>query len=375
MTPLRFILAGLVCALLTPLSALERIAVAPEGTHFVEKASGKRFVPWGFNYDHDADGRLLEDYWDSEWATVEEDFREMKALGANVVRIHLQVGRFLEAPDKPRPAALERLRQLIDLAESTGLYLDLTGLGCYHRQDTPAWYDTLDERARWDAQATFWRAIATIARGRGTVFCYDLMNEPLAPGGNKKVADWVSGELGGKYFVQSITRDPAGRTSHEVARQWVAHLAKVIREVDAETLLTVGVIPWALTFPKAKPLFHDPEVGKPLDFVSVHFYPESGKIDQALEALRVYELGKPLLVEEIFPLKCRVEELEDFMKRASSWVDGWIGFYWGRRPEEYPAGDLSGAFVRSWLNFFQTRRDAFLPPAAPKPAERPAGEE
>ena len=40
------------------------------------------------------------------------------------------------------------------------LYLDLTGLGCYHKKDVPAWYDKLSESDRWDAQARFWEAVA-----------------------------------------------------------------------------------------------------------------------------------------------------------------------------------------------------------------------
>ncbi len=32
--------------------------------------------------------------------TVADDFREMKTLGANIVRIHLSVSQFLDAPDK-----------------------------------------------------------------------------------------------------------------------------------------------------------------------------------------------------------------------------------------------------------------------------------
>lgn len=348
------------------LCALERIVVAADGTHFIGQSTKTRFVPWGFNYDHDAEGRLLEDYWDTEWETVAEDFREMKALGANVVRIHLQFGRFMAAADQPRPEPLAQLRRLIDLAETTELRLDLTGLGCYHKQDVPPWYDALDERARWEAQAMFWRAIATTARGRGAVFCYDLMNEPIAPSGDNKATEWLAGELGGKFFVQRITLNPAGRTSVEIARQWVAHLAAAIRAEDKETLLTVGVIPWAQSFPGAKPVFHGPEAGGPLDFVSVHFYPEAGKIDAAVKALQVYELGKPLVVEEIFPLKCSAEELGTFMKGASPWVDGWIGFYWGRQPEEYPAGDMVGALMRGWLDFFQTHRTTFQPTAKEK---------
>src|SRR5262245_42839571 len=82
-------------------SDLAWIRVANDKKSFVLEPSGRAFVPWGFNYDHDRDGRLLEDYWDTEWPTVEEDFREMRQLGANVVRIHLQLGKFMEAPDKP----------------------------------------------------------------------------------------------------------------------------------------------------------------------------------------------------------------------------------------------------------------------------------
>src|SRR5687768_17549134 len=77
------------------------IRVSDDKKCFVALPGGEKFTPWGFNYDHDDAGRLLEDYWDSEWATVEEDFREMRQLGANVVRIHLQLARFMESADKP----------------------------------------------------------------------------------------------------------------------------------------------------------------------------------------------------------------------------------------------------------------------------------
>src|SRR5678816_294900 len=91
-------------------------------------------VMWGFNYDRDDAGRLLEDYWADEWETVAADFREMKALGANVVRVHLQAGRFMTAADRTDAANLDRLGRLVRLAEAVGLYLDVTGLGCYHKK-------------------------------------------------------------------------------------------------------------------------------------------------------------------------------------------------------------------------------------------------
>src|SRR6476659_1601777 len=79
-----------------PPAAMATIRVAKDGKGFVQKASGKKFVPWGLNYDHDAKGRLIEDYWADEWPAIEGDFGEMKQLGANVVRVHLQFGKFMD---------------------------------------------------------------------------------------------------------------------------------------------------------------------------------------------------------------------------------------------------------------------------------------
>ena len=63
---------------------------------FVLNRRASRSSPWGFNYDHDAKGRLIEDYWDDGVAEGRGRLREMKKLGANVVRIHLQFGKFMD---------------------------------------------------------------------------------------------------------------------------------------------------------------------------------------------------------------------------------------------------------------------------------------
>lgn len=332
------------------------VRVSDDGKHFVEAGSGRKFVVWGVNYDHDEDGGLLEDYWQSQWETVVEDFAEIKALGANVVRIHLQLPKFMKTAEQPDEANLEQLGKLVRLAESNGLYLDVTGLGCYHKQDVPAWYDELDEATRWQVQSRFWQAVAKVCRDSSAIFCYDLMNEPVLAG-DKQETEWLTGELGGKYFVQRITRDLAGRTREEVARQWVKKLTTAIRDVDNKHMITVGVIPWAHVFKGAKPLFYAPDVGQPLDFVSVHFYPKKGEVDKALDALKVYEVGKPLVVEEIFPLSSSIEEVDAFIDGSRSYTDGWISFYWGTTIEESEAkGDLKGALVAAWLRYFRSHK-------------------
>src|SRR5262249_24527999 len=43
---------------------MPQVTVAKDKKGFVLDPSARSFVPWGFNYDHDARGRLIEDYWD-----------------------------------------------------------------------------------------------------------------------------------------------------------------------------------------------------------------------------------------------------------------------------------------------------------------------
>lgn len=329
---------------------LRFIQVSQDKRRF-EDTAGKTFRVWGVNYDHDDAGRLIEDYWESEWPRVEEDFTEIVALGANVVRVHLQVAKFMSTADTPNQASLRKLGDLVALAERLNIYLDITGLGCYHKSDLPSWYDPLDEEARWQVQVKFWRAIADVCKSSPAVFCYDLMNEPILPG-DKPESEWLTGELGGKHFVQRLTLDLKGRTREQVAAAWVKTMADAIREVDSKHLITVGVIPWAHVFPGAKPLFYAPSVSGPLDFVSVHFYPKSGEVQKALDALNVYKIGKPIVIEEFFPLACSLEEAAEFISKSET--NGMVSFYWGKTIEENEqSGEIRGAIVAKWLKYFR----------------------
>jgi Cellulase (glycosyl hydrolase family 5) len=340
--------------------AMPRVAVGPKANapgKLVLVPGDAPFVPWGFNYDHDEKNRLLEDYWETEWPKVEQDFAEMKDLGANVVRIHLQVGKFLNGPDEPNADALGRLRKLLDLAEKTGLYLDLTGLACYRKRDTPEWYDALDETGRWRAQATFWTAVAKTCATSPAVFCYDLMNEPVVTGGPRKPGDWLGPPFGEFCYVQFITLDPKGRPRPEIARQWIETLTRSIRAIDPTRLITVGMVDWSLDRPGLSSGFVPSKVAGPLDFVAVHLYPEAGAKTQAeqLETLRGFVVdGKPVLIEETFPLKCSADEWRVFFKESRAVASGWVGFYWGKTREECKkSGTIGDAMMVGWLDLFR----------------------
>jgi hypothetical protein len=282
-----------------------------------------------------------------------------------VVRVHLQTGKFMSASDTPNEKSLAQLRRLLALAEETGLYLDITGLGCYHKADVPPWYDAMDEVARWDVQARFWSAIAKTCRDSHAVFCYDLMNEPVI-GGNT-AEGWLAGDFGGKHFVQRLTLDAGKRTQIEIAKAWVDKLTAAIRAEDRGHLITVGVIPWAHVWPNAKPIFYSPEVSPALDFASIHLYWKKGEVDKALTAMAVYDIGKPLVIEETFPLECSLEEMDDFIKRSRDRAEGYVSFYWGRTIEEYAAEKekekkIVAAMMGGWLKYFKKQAEVMKRP-------------
>lgn len=335
------------------------VRVADDKHGFVLSQSGPPFVPWGFNYDHDENGRLLEDYWEKEWPKVEEDFGEMKQLGANVVRIHLQFARFMANAEKPNEANLDRLSRLVRLAERTGLYLDITGLACYRKKDVPQWYDRLKEHDRWEAQAHFWEAVAGRCAKSPAIFCYDLMNEPVVPGGARKPGDWLGPSFLGSdsgYFVQFVTLEQQDRPRPVIARQWCHRLVTAIRKQDPRHLITVGLVPWSLDRPGLTSGFVPKEIAPELDFLAVHIYPEKGKVKEAMETLSGFAVGKPVVIEEMFPLKCPLPEFEQFLDESRKHASGWIGFYWGKTAEECRRSNtIRDAVMLRWLEFFQKR--------------------
>lgn len=340
--------------------AMPRVRVSEDGKRFVLAGSGRTFAPWGFNYLGRPE-RLAEDDWQTPegWGRIEGDFRAMRKLGANVVRWHLQFETFMKGPDRVDAGQIARLKKLLGLARESGLYLDLTGLNCFRLKRIPAWYDELAEADRWKAQARFWEAVAETCAGDSAVFCYDLMNEPIIGEPPKGDHPWVGGELGGFHFVQRISNKPAGRDSQEIAEAWIKTLVDAIRRRDRETPVTVGVIPWAQVWPGAKPLFYSPRVARHLDFTSIHFYPAAGKLEKDLAALAVYDIGKPLVVEEIFPLSCSLVDLDRFIDGSADRVDGWISHYFGITPAEYRAGTQpNGAIIAEFLDYWQKKGKA-----------------
>lgn len=346
-------------------ATLDFVTLSPDKARFVSSTSGTPFIPFGVNYDKDIRARLIEEYWVSDFPRVAEDFREIQALGANVVRLHIQLNRFMLSPTQPNTAALDRLQQLVTLCESLGIRLILTGLGSYRPGDQPSWYTAVTTGERWAIQAEFWRSVAARVRTSPAIFAYDLQNEPIVPA-DAPLSAWTGGEICGLHFAHAVAREPGALGPEQLAQDWVRALSTAIRNVDDRHLITVGLLPPELGsggFSNAvlAPLVQDGS----LDFLSVHVYPEANRLGTAYNAVRWHRsLARPVLVEEIYTLGAAAPEVEQFMLDALPEVAGYVGFYWGDpqtglAPDVCP--DITGTFrervtgaqYRAWLTLLR----------------------
>jgi len=343
----RLLLVGIWLPLLAGCAVprMQIVRVGPENKGFILSRSGARFVPWGHNYA----AQCLEDPALRSWEKIEHDLTDLKDSSANVIRIHLQFAQFMDGPGRPNARALQRLTRLLDLAGKKGIYLDITGLACYRKNQRAAWYDALPDKDRWAAQAQFWEAVAQTCAGSPAVFCYDLMNEPIVFGQRKD--GWYTGQMGEYEFLQRLSLDQTNRPPNEISREWTHTLVAAIHKRDKKHLITIGLLPaWGLS-PKV--------VGPELDFIAVHIYPNAGKVDEAISNLKQFDMGKPIVIEETFPLSCGVEDERAFLLKSRGIASGWIGQYPDESPAELHALKRSGkitpgqAAYLGWVELFR----------------------
>jgi len=78
-----------------------------------------------------------------------------------------------------------------------------------------------------------------------------------------------------------------------------------------------------------------------------------------LDTLAGFAIGKPVVIEETFFLKCSAAELDEFIEGSRQYASGWIGFYWGKTPEQLRSSKSIGdALMLGWLELFQRKAKA-----------------
>ncbi len=270
----------------------------------------------------------------------------------NVVRVHLQVGRFLEAADRPNDENLKTLGRLVTLAEETGLYLDVTGLGCYRKQDVPAWYDALDEAGRWEVQVRFWKEVAQVCRRSDAIFCYDLMNEPVLSGEGQQ--DRMARRSAAGKILRPADYDRRPGPERQGDRQGLGGKVDRGDPVGRRPAHDHGRRhPLGPGLQGGQPLFYSPRSRRPARLRQHPLLPQESAdrgIARDPEGLRSRQAARH---RGDFPWKRVSTKRKKFIRRSGSHVDGWVSFYWGKTPEESEKkGDLPGTIIAQWLRRF-----------------------
>jgi len=163
-----------------------------------------------------------------------------------VVRVHLQFGRFMDAPNTPNRATFERFDRLLKLAEHTGLYLDVTGLACYrtatfHRGVTRS----MNRGAGGDCAGKLLAHSGRAWRCESGHLLLRLDEEPIVPGEKRKPGDWYSGNLLANMISFNLSYSIRPDEKREdIAAAWIETMTRAIREGDSSHLITVGMLPW-----------------------------------------------------------------------------------------------------------------------------------
>ncbi len=312
-----------------PAAGLERLRVSDDGSAFVGTVTGSAFRVWGGDLSLDPDIEVMTD-----------DFRDVRRMGLNVIRLLLDTEDYLVAPtcDTCPPtvdtAAVDHLGDVATAAEQVGLYLDITGNGIATHHHNHSWFDDLsaspeDEVRRWQAQELFWQAVAAELRPHTSVAWYDLVNEPTLPV-STPAATWCFDEdmapddfCWNPNVVKSYT-DPADtsrqRSQLEVARAWTTRMRDAVKVGAGDTAHPVSV--GQLSFCGGALNRASREIA---DFDMVHMYPEDSTLTADINTVNnCKQPGRPLVVEETF-WTASATNLELFVDSTQARTAGYLG--------------------------------------------------
>ena len=72
-------------------------------------------------------------------------------------------------------------------------------------------------------------------------------------------------------------------------------------------------------------------------------------------------MGKPVVIEETFPLKCSTAEFEQFIDGSKKHAAGWIGFYWGKTAGGMPQVEHDPGRLHDWAGWSSSRKGLVRP--------------
>jgi Cellulase (glycosyl hydrolase family 5) len=357
---------------------LPRISV--EGTNF--KRLGVNLKLFGFSPQN---FYFVDDFYNwtvggIERTAVETEIQGNRSMGANVMRLYLQMWDFIQGTYgslSVKIGPMANLLHQVNLARRNDTYLLICGANCWIPTNTPTWYDSETNANRWNVQQYFWEQIVKSIKTSGnasTVLGYDLINEPNISADSD--ASWYGGTINGISYSPLIARGVTSGNYNSTVQSWITQLKTAIKTIDSQALVTFGALPFtsgAFSYGNTQSL---------LDFVSPHIYPPNPSFaTQDLSTTLGYITGwatstKPVLVGETLAWSTVPADAVTVMDAIAANLEGAISFSYGYGPDlyttapdsvRYPAESdgmvwgLSYAGHKTALELFLTYKNDFIP--------------
>jgi hypothetical protein len=315
-------------------------------------AGARPWRAWGMNWgvgDHAPVVAYFDNPTAANLSVLRAELGTARDMGANSMRIYLQLGQVMATPTRARRPTLTALQHLLTLAQYDGIYLDITGDLVWQPARAPAWYERMSWQGRWHVQARFWKAVAHAVAASPAVLCYELTSEPIVAAG----PGYYYGQVGRWWFIQSIATDPSSN-GDTLARTWIQILAHAVRSQD-DRPVGVGLLP-TTTGP-----FAPANVADLLDVVIVHEYPTTGHAAAAVSLVRAFAAShKPVLLGETFMLTDDPPTQSAFLTGAARYLVGAFEFFDGRNPTAMQVHTIYDAVYQVGLQQFVALRHLIL---------------
>ena len=310
------LLLGLVAMRPAPASALPLIQTnGPDLS-----ANGSRWIGYGGTFGA-AGPYAPYDGFNDQWAQA---FNAAQDLGFNQLRVYLPLFYYVQRDSKGKLATinahLDNLDTILQMAENRGLHLDLTGDLVWHGADeAPDWYDAMGYADRWSVQQFFWRKVSKVAEPSNAVFMYELTSEPIIGG-----SSWYGCYFGGWYFCQNLATNVSGSTAASLAREWTAKMVNAVHSNDTRHIISIGMKPV-----ESGPLSPQ-NVGKYLDAITFHEYPQRDQADSAISIAQWFaSWKKPTILGETSFLYAGVDTQREFLLGIRPYIDSYITIWDG----------------------------------------------
>lgn len=239
----------------------------------------------GFNKDSATDFVVGVNYWPRKKAIywwknfdkheVRHEFGEIKQLNLSVVRIFLDWEEFQPKPTKISSDALERLHEVLDIAEKHNLKVIVTFFCGYMSgiNILPGW--ALDRNGKFYRHQTLSDGILTSYPVR------NLFEDKLMLEAQKLQIRTVASELSRHpaiyaWDLSNEIENLCMPRTHEVAKEWFRSLVREIKEVDSCHPVTCGFHAENLESEVTTNWISD--AAEVLDFLCMHGYPDYSQV-------------------------------------------------------------------------------------------------